>query len=123
MLLKEHERNEDASGCILRLTVTGDEVTKALDGKVNIDLLESVQLVRGALHRRAINATLGVDKYPSDRQSNAVRWVVLGKYKRVHWNHLFDRDDAGTVDDPLKSFGSASCKVSFRYRSRRWLCD
>ena len=85
---------------------TGEDVSKAIAGHLPPALLLQVLAVRGALARRiersfVFNET-GVT--PAQRVRAALHNVRIGRISKTKLLHLLNKDDAATIEDPLKQF-------------------
>ena len=67
--------------------------------------VQKVNSVRNAIDRRVVRA-IHKDKVVSEKTRKAIRHVRLGNMSSLRLLHLLGKDDNGTTDNPLKSFGS-----------------
>ena len=107
--LVERERTE-AEPDLLQL-IQGDEVAKALEGRVEADTLLQLQGVRDALDTRNEAAVYGAHVQPTTKQKAALRWTRMGRLDKVRLGHLLDLPDKGTEDDPLLSIAKLGDKA------------
>ena len=69
--------------------------------------MTSIARVRNALDLRVARAISPQDEVAPDRLLKALRNVRVGNFVAVRLLHLVDKPDAGTADEPLKSFAAA----------------
>ena len=72
---------------------------------IDPNFVQKVNSVRNAIDRRVVRA-IHKDKVVSEKTRKAIRQVRLGNMSALRLLHLLDKDDNGTTDNPLKSFGS-----------------
>jgi hypothetical protein len=107
--LFEKVTSEEMRGCELYpLLNTGEDISKAVAGHLSPPLLMQVLAVRGALARRIERAYIfnDTDVTPAQRVRAALHNVRIGRVSKLKLLHLLDKDDAGTIEHPLKQFES-----------------
>jgi hypothetical protein len=83
---------------------TGEDITKAIAGHLSPPMLMQVIAVRGTLARRIekgyVYCEAGVT--PPQRVRSALHQIRIGRMSKLKMLHLLDKDDAATIEDPLK---------------------
>jgi hypothetical protein len=98
---------EDVRGSELYpLLNTGEDISKAVAGHLSPHMLMQVLAVRGALARRIERAYVFCESgvTPPQRVRAALHNVRIGRISKMKLLHLLDKDDAATIEDPLKQF-------------------
>ena len=93
---------------------TGEGISKAIAGHLSPPMLMQVLAVRGALARKIekgyVHCETGVT--PAQRMRAALHQIRIGRISKVKLMHLLDKDDAATIEDPLKQLASLDASQS-----------
>ena len=94
------------------LLLNGEEVKRAIAGRVEAKLEGAVLRVRGVLDARMERAVSGSSTaVVSERVRGALRHIRLGRLHKVRLLHLLDKEDSGTLDHPLAGIAAAGAEA------------
>ena len=104
--LKSKETNQDVLLLVDAGTGDEDDIRSTLAGELGDGTISLIVGVRAGLNCRLMHRLFPRKPDRSERQSKAIGRIRLGRLTGTHLLHLLDMDDAGTKEQPLKSFAA-----------------